>query len=317
MTLVDPAIYYFSVRHITLYSYSAPVRESITEVYKQPRSENGQRCLQFTLTTSPRAALTPYNDHHGNTIHYFTIPTPHDELRIVADMLIERHQPPALPAALDADTWEALDHQTATQDFWAMLTPSSRTPITPLVEQFAGQINAVRRADPLTLLRQINSAIFEAFDYVPNATAVDSPIDDALTARKGVCQDFAHVMLAVVRRLGIPCRYVSGYLYYRRDLDRSTPDATHAWVEAYLPSLGWIGFDPTNNILAAERHIRVAIGRDYDDVPPTHGIFKGTVETNLRVEVHIQQVDAPTPDDNFAAPSGWQPNEDEAYSSQQ
>lgn len=101
-------------------------------------------------------------------------------------------------------------------------------------------------------------------------------------------------MLALVRAVGIPCRYVSGYLYYRHDNPyRSTPDQSHAWIEALLPSLGWVGFDPTNNILAGERHIRVAIGRDYSDVPPTKGVFKGAAESELEVEVHVTQVDQP------------------------
>ena len=105
---------------------------------------------------------------------------------------------------------------------------------------------------------------------------------DAIETRQGVCQDFAHIMIALVRRLKIPCRYVSGYLYRRaQDHDRSVVDATHAWVEAFLPPLGWVGFDPTNCLLAGDRHIRTAIGRDYADVPPTRGIFRGHTPSEL------------------------------------
>lgn len=106
--------------------------------------------------------------------------------------------------------------------------------------------------------------------------------------RAGVCQDFAHIFIAIARRLRIPCRHVSGYLFHRRaDHDRSAPDSSHAWVEAYLPELGWIGFDPTNNLVAGERHITVALGRDYADVPPTRGVFKGNAASELRVGVQV------------------------------
>ena len=133
-----------------------------------------------------------------------------------------------------------------------------------------------RGDDPLATVRRTMSEIYARFEYSPSATRVDSPIDEALEARRGVCQDFAHIMIALVRRLGVPCRYVSGYLFQHADRKvRSTDGATHAWVEALLPGLGWVGFDPTNNMIAGDRHIRVAIGRDYADVPPTRGVFKG------------------------------------------
>jgi transglutaminase-like putative cysteine protease len=123
-------------------------------------------------------------------------------------------------------------------------------------------------------MRSLNHTIFEAFSYVPLSTQADSPIDVALAGRKGVCQDYTHIMIALARHFGIPARYVSGYLFHRADShDRSVSDATHAWIEVLLPHLGWIGFDPTNDLECGERHIRTAIGRDYADVPPTKGVY--------------------------------------------
>ena len=117
--------------------------------------------------------------------------------------------------------------------------------------------------------------------------------------------------------MGIPCRYVSGYLFYHKGY-RSTPDATHAWVEAYLPPFGWIGFDPTNNILAGERHIRAAVGRDYNDVPPTRGVFKGKAETELTVEVHVTPTEIARSRSKRCCPSaGWLPETTNATHSQQ
>jgi transglutaminase-like putative cysteine protease len=131
---------------------------------------------------------------------------------------------------------------------------------------------------------------------------VDSPIDEALESRQGVCQDFAHIMIALVRQLKIPCRYVSGYLFHADSAkDRSPAGATHAWAEAYLGELGWVAFDPTNNLPGCERHIRVAIGRDYADVPPTRGVHKGEAGSELSVTVSVSPIDAPEPADLPAA----------------
>src|SRR5438128_8124101 len=150
-----------------------------------------------------------------------------------------------------------------------MLLPSAFAHSTPLLEKLASEMKLERRGTPLELLLEISQGIHDKFAYVPNSTGVDSPIDDALRERKGVCQDFAHIMIALVRSLRIPCRYVSGYLYRRaQHHDRSVVEATHAWAEAFLPPLGWVGFDPTKCLLAGYRHIRTAIGRDYCVVPP-------------------------------------------------
>jgi transglutaminase-like putative cysteine protease len=136
---------------------------------------------------------------------------------------------------------------------------------------------------------------------------VNSPIEVSLDSRQGVCQDFSHIMIAVVRNLGIPCRYVSGYLYHDQlHHDRSAEGATHAWVEALLPGLGWVGFDPTNGVIAGSRHIKTAIGRDYADVPPTIGTMKGRTETELQVRVRVAASQALLPpDEEFAADEEW------------
>ena len=157
------------------------------------------------------------------------------------------------------------------------------------------------------LVQELNTRLFEYFEYVPSHTRVDSPIDEAIVSGKGVCQDFAHTMIALLRHVRIPARYVSGYLYRsREDHDRSTPDATHAWVEALMPHLGWVGFDPTNNLVAHHRHIRTAVGRDYADVPPTHGIFRGRTDSELYVAVQVEASEtAPALDRKMPIPEDW------------
>jgi transglutaminase-like putative cysteine protease len=179
-----------------------------------------------------------------------------------------------------------------------MLLASQYAATTELLEKLALDLNLTRRGNPYELLLELNGRLYELFEYVPNSTNVDSPIDDALRSRRGVCQDFAHIMITLVRKLKIPCRYVSGYLFHEdKAKDRSPAGATHAWVEAYLGDLGWVAFDPTNNLLGCDRHIRVAVGRDYADVPPTRGVYKGEASSELSVMVAVSPVDAPEPEE--------------------
>jgi transglutaminase-like putative cysteine protease len=179
-----------------------------------------------------------------------------------------------------------------------MLLPSHYACPTQLLEELACEIHLVRRATPLETLVELNQAVYKGFDYVPNSTRVDSSIDDALLSRAGVCQDFAHIMIALARQLRVPCRYVSGYLFHdAKTADRSPEGATHAWVEALVPPWGWVAFDPTNNLVASDRHIRVAVGRDYADVPPTRGVHRGEAASELSVAVYVSTVDKPLPEE--------------------
>jgi transglutaminase-like putative cysteine protease len=289
---------YYSIRHVTKFRYSDPVTESVMEVRMQPRSEDGQRCLSFDLRTNPKSAVTPYIDDLGNHVHHFDVPDQHTHLTIRAEAMVEITPHPALPEALPEDAWAALDAMTASDEYWDLLMPSHYARPTHLLLTLHEELRISRRADPLSTLRDLNTAVHDSFEYDTASTAVDSPIDDALASRRGVCQDLAHITIALIRELGVPSRYVSGYLYHRTgEQDRSPRDATHAWVEALLPDLGWIGLDPTNNLPAGERHIRVATGRDYADVPPTRGVFKGQAETELAVAVRVLPSDAPPPDE--------------------
>jgi len=260
----------------------------------QPRTEGLQRCRSFTLTVQPRVSVASYQDYLGNTIHHFDVPRPHTQLLLTAEGQVEVQPMPAWPEALPEASWDALDGLMADGMAWDCLQPSRFVQFTPRLDALADELAVARMADPLTVLRTLTRRLYEAFAYEPMSTHVESPIDEAIAARRGVCQDFSHIMAALVRRLGIPCRYVSGYLFHREiDQDRSVEDASHAWVEALLPGLGWVGFDPTNNLMVGERHIRVAVGRDYDDVPPTRGVFKGQAEEAMSVGVRVTRDDAP------------------------
>jgi transglutaminase-like putative cysteine protease len=298
---------FYSVRHLTKFVYSNPVSESVSEVRMHPRNDSNQRCLNFSLSVSPRCRVFAYRDHLGNHVHHFDIPGQHEQLVMIGESLVE-HQPLSdIPSFLAPDAWRELDALVAEGDYWEMLLPSEFATPTPALLDLAKRLNVVRRDDPLMLLHELNASLYDYFTYVPRSTRVDSPIEEALTTREGVCQDFAHVMIALVRSLGIPCRYVSGYLHHgKQDQDRSTHDATHAWVEAFLPHLGWVGFDPTNHLIASNRHIRTALGRDYADVPPSKGIYRGRATSQLFVAVRVEASEqAPSLDQEMPIPEDW------------
>ena len=298
---------FYSIRHLTRFRYRRPVSESIMEVRMHPRSDVNQHCLSFSLSVSPRCRVFTYRDQYGNNVHHFDIPGDHDQLVIVAESLVEQQIQMDVPAFLAPEAWSELDALIAAGDYGEMLLPSTFAVPTPALLELATKLDVARRDDPLMVVHELNKRLYDYFDYAPKSTRVDSPIDEAIASRQGVCQDFAHTMIALLRHIGIPARYVSGYLYRgREDHDRSTPEASHAWVEVLLPHLNWVGFDPTNDLIAYNRHIRTAVGRDYADVPPTHGIFRGKTESELYVAVHVEaSMEPPALDRKLPIPEDW------------
>jgi transglutaminase-like putative cysteine protease len=279
----------YTVRHITRFTYESAITESVMEVRMQPRSDDMQRCAHFSLTTTPPSRVMMYQDPDGNTVHHFNIPARHARMTVTAESLVECDAPRPLPATLPASAWTELDAIAGSGEAWDYLAPSSFARPSALLDDFVSEAGIARGSDPLTTLHTIMREIYARFEYSPHSTHVDSPIDDALRSRRGVCQDFTHIFITIARALGVPTRYVSGYLLHEPGkTDRATASATHAWVESLLPELGWIGLDPTNNTVADERHIRVAIGRDYADVPPTRGVYKGVSKVNSELAVSVR-----------------------------
>lgn len=302
---------FYSIRHLTKFRYSRPVSESIMELRMHPRSEGVQRCLSFELSVTPRTRVQSYRDYLSNVVHHFNVPSAHRQLTIIAEAMVDVATRTPLPDRLSAEAWPQLREQLAAGDFWEMLAPSQFAHWTDLTEDFARQLGIpdqtqAQQRDPLELLRELNSTLPREIAYAPKTTRVDSPADDALRNRQGVCQDYAHIMIALVRRMGIPCRYVSGYLFHKAGTKtRSTEGATHAWIEAFLPDLGWVGFDPTNDVIAGESHVRTAVGRDYADVPPTRGVFNGDAASELTVAVRVAPSDKPPPPEAEMESEDW------------
>jgi transglutaminase-like putative cysteine protease len=281
----------YRIRHLTKFRYSQPICESVMELRMQPRTDEGQRCLEFEVAVSPVAVVHSYADFLGNTVHHFDIPSMHQELNIETRSLVDRSNVASSAKAGATIGWEQLDAVAGESAHWDWIHSSHFAEPTDRLRSLAEQLRITRRDDPLKVLRDLNSGIYRTLKYEPKSTRVDSPIDECLEKQRGVCQDFAHVFIAIARLLRIPCRYVSGYLFHRPDHHSGGHgDASHAWAEALLPQHGWVGFDPANNCLAEDDHVRVAVGRDYADVPPTRGVFKGLAESELTVGVDVQKV---------------------------
>ena len=311
---------FYAIRHFTSYRYNRSVWQSMMEVRMHPRSEGNQRCFVFQLSVNPRARIFGYTDSYGNLVHHFDLPSRHSQLTIISDALVNIEAQPSIPDFMEYQGWQELEEIVEKKDYWDMLMPSHFARSSPELEQLAGEIGVTerKRRSPLAFLQDIASGVHRSFSYVKKSSAVNSPIEDALRSRQGVCQDFAHIMIALVRNARIPCRYVSGYLYHSTEnVHPATDGATHAWVEALLPGLGWVGFDPTIDRLASEQHIRTATGRDYADVPPTRGMMKGKAGTQLQVRVRVTPSQAVLPpDEEFAADEEWSQFLDESQQSQ-
>lgn len=316
---------HYAIRHTSQFHYSAPVRESVVELRLQPRSEGPQSLRSFQIVTAPRAQLFAYADALGNAAYHFNILREHSELRVETQSIVEMRPFRDLPASVDMLEWDRYNALNLVHDHFDMLEPSKFARPSAALREFVVSCEFAKpAADPLTALKALNTAIYDAFDYEQGITEVHSPIEHALEEGRGVCQDFAHIMIAIARGWGIPARYVSGYLFHRsKDEDRSGEDASHAWMEAYFPSLGWIGFDPTNSMLAGDRHIRVAVGRDYADVPPTRGTYKGDAESDLSIAVSVTPAQAPARHEEFlrvarpVKPRSERPDAVEAFYQQQ
>ena len=291
------------IRHLTQYAYSSPVYESVLELWAQPQKSGRQRLISFELEVEPAAQLFSYIDAYGNAVYHFDVPQPHERLIIHAKSAVETSVPQAAPDCLDMGEWDRLRGEFVRGDCFDFLHPYGFAVPTPTLQAFMHtySLDQLKHSDPLTAVRSLNQLLYDALAYEAGITDAQSPIDKALEAGRGVCQDFAHIMIAICRSWGIPARYVSGYLFTDRSQggDRSNPDATHAWVEVFLPSLRWVGFDPTNNALAGERHVVVATGRDYNDVPPSRGVFKGDADGALMVSVQVRRARAAQTEPEF------------------
>ena len=281
----------YEIEHVSRFFYDTHVRHSVMSLCLMPRDEPGQRLLQFDISTSPRSPMNPERDRFGNTKHVLNIHREHQALEITALATVETAAPARLPGSLGHGAWEELRSRRGSFDVWEFTHDSAFVRPSPALAAFVERVGVSPADDPLESVLFLSDALFHALRYVPGTTSASSPIDVILESGEGVCQDYAHVMIAIARSWGVPARYVSGYLYVTGQSGEQAPAAgSHAWVECWFPGLGWTGFDPTNHCLADERHIRIAVGRDYQDVAPVRGVLQGGAEPRLEVEVRVDSV---------------------------
>ena len=274
------------VTHITEYHYSEPAWDSFNELWLRPADDYRQTLLAFELSISPKAPVRSRKDYYDNLIHHFHLPNNHTELRIAAHSKVMTYPTPA-PLAVSARTLPELRHR-----FFEYLAPTKRVPMNHNWPQAFGALPLKEDDNLVTYLSNLNMYLNRHFIYKPNATRVDTPLVTFAQNSTGVCQDFAHAMLALCRTANIPARYVSGYIHSNPNaLDETLigAAASHAWIEAFLPGSGWVGFDPTNGCQITEAHVKIGVGRDYDDLPPVRGLRRGGGDSTLDVEVNVRR----------------------------
>jgi transglutaminase-like putative cysteine protease len=263
-----------TIEHTTTLTYDGLISEAYSEIRLKPLDAGGQRCLSFKIATEPADnAILHYADDFGNDVRYFDWLQPHQKLVVAS--VCEVLTPPAFESEQrDLSPLEAYDY----------LHPTAYAPDDEAICRFAAPHTA--QGDPLAAARALMRAVHTAIKYERGATDVKTTADDVLLLGRGVCQDFAHLLLSACRCQHIPARYVSGYLYGPRHADDA---ASHAWVDVFITGRGWLALDPTHDTAQTERYVRLGAGRDYADVPPTRGTYKGNAKESLKVQVLMKE----------------------------
>ncbi|WP_438434615.1 transglutaminase family protein [Gorillibacterium sp. sgz500922] len=279
------------IDHTTRYRYPEPVTDSVNEIRLTPRTNYRQSCFHSEVTVTPAADLFSYEDYFGNRVHAFTVNRPHKELIIrtrATVVTVDKPQGQDLPVLPHGEQLELLQREAFRDRYCEFLLPTRYTEITEELYAFAAQHPLEEAKGLHDWASRLSSTIYEEFTYDPEATSVHTTVRRTLRLKRGVCQDYAHLMIAVCRSLGVPTRYVSGY-HYVGDLQGGNADfeqASHAWVEVHIPGTGWLGFDPTNNTEVNWRYIKLGHGRDYQDIVPVKGVYRGrSGELDVTVDV--------------------------------
>ncbi len=304
----------FEIVHTTEYEYSELATESFSELRVRPRNTLRQVVLHHMTEVQPRVTLEAFQDYYGNWVETLSIPFRHKKLVVTSNSRVQTRSLTDALSGLDLSISETV-HLLFGQrrELFDFLMPSTYSPIIPEVEELTLKLLPKRRPFGEAMLA-LNDYVYKNYKYEPGSTTVGTPVIEVINKKCGVCQDFAHLMISIIRAAGLPARYVSGYVETdeqavaseaaleaaRRQSgnggmnDRSRQlrggAASHAWVEVFSPSGHWVGLDPTNNILEGERHVQIGVGRDYSDVPPMRGVFKGARQQFLSVRVAVSRL---------------------------
>lgn len=289
----------YSIKHITEYHYQEMVTIGHNRLCLVPLNYNGQQCLSSNIKISPTPDELVYQtDFFGNTLLFISIYKEHDQLEITSESTVDIQSRPNVDLVSTSPAlWEELKNQIAQQsdvyaDVMQYTLPSFHVPYSEAIQKFATDCFP-SGSTLLSGCQLLMQKIYSSLDFTPGFTTVNTPVESVLISRKGVCQDFAHLMIACLRNMGLPARYVSGYIETLPPPGKEKlvgSDASHAWVSVYFPEIGWVEFDPTNNLLPSHNHITVAVGRDYFDVAPIKGIIFSSGKQNIVVKVDVNRV---------------------------
>jgi len=277
----------FHVTHTTRYAYEAAVSHSLTEVRLTPRNFDGQRVIESQLRVLPDAAfMHQRKDYYGNDVTSLELLERHEHLEITAESTVDVQAP--TNGSLASIAWDEARERIAVEAS-EFVYNSPYVPATPQIVEYA-QKTFVPGRDLLEAAQELMHRIHEDFKYRPQSTSVSTPLADVMRHRRGVCQDFAHVMIGAIRSQRLAARYVSGYV--RPGPKVQGAQASHAWVSVFFPGSGWMCFDPTNDLMVSDNHITLAWGRDYADVTPVKGISLGGGSQTVKVEVYVKALEA-------------------------
>ncbi|PHV65915.1 transglutaminase family protein [Williamsia muralis] len=275
------------VVHSTGFAYNAPVTSSYNEARLTPRSDTRQNVIINRVETIPATRSYRYTDYWGTAVTAFDLHAPHEELEVSGLSVVET-EPDAMPSDDELLDWESLHHESVIDRYDEVLSNTGYVPVSRQLGQVAKRLT--KGLTPQEAVLAVCQWVHTEMEYVPGTTGVHTSAVEAWKEKKGVCQDYAHLSLVMLRSLGIPSRYVSGYLHPSRSavIDRTVEGQSHAWIEAWTG--GWWGYDPTNDLAISEQHVSVGVGRDYSDVPPLKGIYTGAGAKDLEVKVEITRL---------------------------
>lgn len=290
----------YKIQHITRYTYPSPVIDGVNQILLYPVQDIHQEVQKHDLNITTNPVVEEFLDHFGNKVGIFSIVKPHHELSIrstieIITKPIELPQD-TTPAEQQWQELQRLKEEFPFLDFLKEESCTSKADIQALLKELITSGDT-----PLAVVKRLSQYIFQTFEYQQGITSVETGVDEIWRLKAGVCQDFAHLLLVMLRLQGIPARYVSGYICPSNH-DMRGEGATHAWVEAYIPFYGWLGIDPTNNCLVSDRHVRLAVGRNFSDCTPVKGTYKGTGEHQLEVSVVIENGIPKTEEEKAEAP---------------
>jgi transglutaminase-like putative cysteine protease len=288
----------FTVHHTTTYTYEGGAYDSANQVMLYPIKDKQQEVVEHQLKVTGDPSIDVYTDYYGNEVGTFTNPEFHKQLKIESIIVVNVFKKPMPNQSIfHQDQWSSLKHTSNQLPYINYLKQENFKAQNEILA--AINIAQKERITPFESSKYLCEYVYRNFQYIKGVTTIETTVDEIWKLKSGVCQDFAHILLVMLRYMGIPARYVSGYICPNKSGMRGE-GATHAWVEAYLPEYGWLGLDPTNNCVVDDTHVRLAVGRNFIDCSPVKGTYKGTSRHTLEVKVSVgyEHDPAPTMDQN-------------------